>query len=200
MSTQVSASFIPFKTAATGGAGVSICFSGDFPKKVDIYGQVKFDLPITLLVTMKDVRRKNEINDKSSRQPGSQRAYHFNPKDYSWERLIRGPAYYVIWPTPTGARACSLVELDDKGAKAGFDQYFTTTGKLRLRVASSGQFLGDSLWAWEIESFGTIVIWQGTDSFINICINHSYEIRSRGGRLYCVQKGDSFYTRPTRLR
>ena len=29
-------------------------------------------------------------------------------------------------------------------------------------------------------------IWQGTDNFVNICINRGYPIYSAGGRLYCV--------------
>lgn len=183
---QVSAFFVPYKDEA-GNAGVKVCYRGDFPKRVDIYGQVKFDLPVTLVVTVKDVRRENTFGT-STRQPGSQRGYQFNPKDYGELRYITGPAYYVVYPTTIGAKACSSVDLWSKGAKAGFEKYYLTTGKFRIRVASSGQFLGDSLWAWEIESFGGGVIWEGTDNFINICINGNYEIRSRNLRLYCVQK------------
>ena len=178
---------------AFNAVGVGVCFSGDFPKRVDIYGQVKWDLPVTLVVNVKDVRQENDISGASKRLPGSQRAYQYNPKDYGELRRIRGPAFYVVWPTDIGRRTCSRVEIDEKGAKAGFGKYLTTTGKFRVRVASSGQFLGDSRWAWKIESFGASVIWQGTDNFINICINRSYQIRSQGGRLYCVQKAGSFY-------
>jgi hypothetical protein len=173
--------------------GVRVCFQGEFAKKVDIYGQAKWDLPVTLVVAAKEVRRKNEITGTSTRQPGSQRAYRYNPKDYGWAKLIRGPAFYVIYPTSVGAQSCSEIQLDDKGAKASFGKYLTTTGEFHIRVASAGQFLGEDLWAWQIESFGASVIWEGTDNFINICINHSYEIRSQGGRLYCVQKAGSFY-------
>jgi hypothetical protein len=31
-------------------------------------------------------------------------------------------------------------------------------------------------------------IWEGTDAFVNYCINHLRPIRSRGGRLYCNTK------------
>ncbi len=33
------------------------------------------------------------------------------------------------------------------------------------------------------------VIWEGTDDFVNVCINHLLQIRSKGGRLYCVAPG-----------
>jgi hypothetical protein len=33
------------------------------------------------------------------------------------------------------------------------------------------------------------MIWQGTDDFVNVCINHLLLIRSKGGRLYCVAPG-----------
>jgi hypothetical protein len=190
---QTTVQFKRLNDIAADAVGVRVCFSGDFPKKVDIYGQAKWDLPVTLVVTAKDVRRKNEISGTSTRQPRSQRAYKYNPKDYGWAKLIRGPAFYVIYPTSISAQSCSEVQLDEKGAKASFGKYVTTTGKFRLRVASSGQFLGESSWAWQIESFGASVIWEGTDNFINICINHSYELRSQGGRLYCVQKAGTFY-------
>jgi hypothetical protein len=29
-------------------------------------------------------------------------------------------------------------------------------------------------------------IWQGTDAFVNVCINRGYTVRSEGGRLYCT--------------
>jgi hypothetical protein len=32
-------------------------------------------------------------------------------------------------------------------------------------------------------------IWQGTDAFVNVCINRGYTIRSAGGRLYCTDPG-----------
>jgi hypothetical protein len=32
-------------------------------------------------------------------------------------------------------------------------------------------------------------IWQGTDAFVNYCIDHLRPIHSKGGRLYCTTTG-----------
>jgi hypothetical protein len=32
-------------------------------------------------------------------------------------------------------------------------------------------------------------IWEGTDAFVNYCIDHSRPIHSQGGRLYCTTTG-----------
>jgi hypothetical protein len=34
-----------------------------------------------------------------------------------------------------------------------------------------------------------VIIWQGTDDFVNVCINDSYKIWSKNGQLYCKQVG-----------
>jgi hypothetical protein len=63
---------------------------------------------------------------------------------------------------------------------------------MTIRAASLGKNLGESHWAWKIEIFGASAIWEGTDNFVNICINHLLEIRSMNGRLYCVQSAGVF--------
>lgn len=175
--------------------GVAVCFSGDFPKQRTIYGDVRWDLPITLSVKVMDVRRKNEDTGKSQRQPGSQRTYRYNPKTNSdvVNDLPGTPAFYRVYPRSIEPQTCSQVLLAVKGAKAGPGKSLITTGKMRVGAGSSGQFLGKSLWAWQIESIGASIIWEGTDSFINICINDSKEIRSSGGRLYCRYEAFEFY-------
>ncbi len=166
---QTTAYFKPYNDPGSEAASADACFRGDFPRTVSWDGQVKFDLPVTLVVTVKDVRQSNDFAAKSKRLPGSQRTYHFNPKDYGWQKAIKGAAFYDVYPTGVGALPCSSVDVGDYGIKAGFGKSFTTTGKYRIRVASSGQFLGDSLWKWKIEAYGASVIWQGTDNFVNIC-------------------------------
>jgi hypothetical protein len=39
---------------------------------------------------------------------------------------------------------------------------------------------------------GAKKIWEGTDAFVNVCINDSLEIRSSNGRLYCKTRGWTF--------
>jgi hypothetical protein len=190
---QTTAYFKPYNDPGNEASEANVCFRGDFPTKVSWDGQVKFDLPVTLVVTVKDVRRSNDFALKSKRLPGSQRAYHFNPKDYGWQKRISGAAFYDVYPTGVGARPCSSVDVGDYATKAGFGKSFITTGTYRIRVASSGEFLGDSLWKWKIEAYGGSLIWEGTDNFINICIDDNKEIRSRAGRLYCLQEPGTFY-------
>jgi hypothetical protein len=168
--------------------GLDVCFRGlTKPQERSDY-TFKYDLPVTLLITNGSIRKQNEISGKSQRLPGSQRAFRFNLKDWG---KYKGPAFYRVEASPNGIDPCAMVELLNS-APAGFGKYFTITGNLRIRVASQGHSFGESRWAWKIKTFGASVIWQGTDNFINICINRALEIRSQGGRLYCVQSAAAF--------
>ena len=161
------------------------CFLGDFPR-TRRNGDTHYDLPITMNITNKEVRRENLLTDKSERLPGSVRGYRLNPgKDFHYGELLKPtpPFYFIV---PFVGNTCVHVGLEN-AARARTGQYLLLTGKFRWRIASGGKFLGESLWAWKIYSFGGGRIWEGTDNFINICINGSHELRSLGGRLYCYQ-------------
>jgi hypothetical protein len=167
--------------------GIDTCFRGDFPRKENWQGVMKYDLPVALLITT-TTKSRNEITGKVTNLPKTRALYRFN---LSQNKSVMGPAHYRVTVSPNGREPC-VAAFFNRVIPSGVDKFLKITGKMRIRASANGQFLGESSWLWENEASSGSIIWQGTDNFVNICINHPYEIRSSGGRLYCVQPGGSF--------
>jgi len=85
-----------------------------------------------------------------------------------------------------------------------FEPEFSARGKHVVPYAyrSSGKVFARGLIHVLTKITPTKRIWEGTDAFVNTCINGGYVIRSRDHRLYCVVGGDASQrvTRITRAR
>jgi len=101
-----------------------------------------------------------------------------NAKDFSsgsgW-RLLASPNHELVWPDFAGwwFDPCC-------GGYEGRVQTFSWTLYEGGAKLDSGRFAV----TWR-ETGGPRKIWEGTDDFINICIDKTQHIRSEGGRLYC---------------
>jgi hypothetical protein len=167
--------------------GIDTCFRGDFPRKENFFGETKYNLPFALYVTT-TAKSRNDISGKVKTLPKTRALYRYN---LNQNKSVKGPAYYRITISPNGIEPCVAIFFNQT-FPSGLDKFLTITGKVRIRASANGEFLGESLWLWENETSSGSIIWEGTDNFINICINHPYEVRSSGGRLYCVQPAASF--------
>src|SRR5581483_6092157 len=58
-------------------------------------------------------------------------------------------------------------------------------GVLNISVASNGKLLGKAKYSYVIRDIPGRIIDQGTDDFVNICIDQDYELLSGGGTLFC---------------
>ena len=65
---------------------------------------------------------------------------------------------------------------------------FSYTARLGMTKVASGRF-----WI-KIEHYGGYDIYEGTDEFINTCINDTHRLYSRNGRLYCHIPGGTIQT------
>lgn len=162
--------------------GIDACFRGDFPRQENWQGEMKYNLPVALLVTT-TAKKRDGMMGKVATLPKTRRLYRFNLRQ---NKSVRGPAHYRVTISPNGLEPC-VAFFFNKAFPTGPDKFVTITGKMRIRASANGQFLGESLWLWENATSGGSIIRQGTDAFINVCINGPNEIKSSNGRLYCVQ-------------
>ena len=66
--------------------------------------------------------------------------------------------------------------------------WFRSTEKLSYRVVvkwGSSTMRG----SWSSTRIAPRIIWQGTDDYVNVCINDGLETYSKNGRLYCTVQG-----------
>src|SRR5262245_6186097 len=110
-------------------SAVDACFRGDFPRWGGEFDR-RYDLPVTLVVTMRSIRVKNEMKGKSSRTlKGSMTAFHFNLREVNSDPV--GPNFYKLDVMPDRMDPCVEVVLVNS-APAGYEGYKTITGELRL--------------------------------------------------------------------
>ena len=166
--------------------GIDTCFRGDFPRKETLDG-VTYDLSVALFITT-TAKSRDDITGKVKTLPKTRALYRFNLRQ---NKSVKGPAHYLVTISPNGIEPCVAVFFN-QASPSGIDKFVTVTGNMRIRASANGQYLGESLWLWQNETSSASIIWEGTDNFVNICINRTYEIRSSGGRLYCVQPAMSF--------
>ena len=71
------------------------------------------------------------------------------------------------------------------------------TAQITMWKAGGSMVFNRTYASHSVKTPNTQIIWQGTDAFVNYCINELKEIRSSGGRLYCVKVGlGRFKVRP----
>lgn len=82
--------------------------------------------------------------------------------------------------------SCSIAELTVTERVRWLAFYVNQTGELAIKVTSGGRLLGQARYQYRIRNTQGRTIWQGTDDFVNICINRTLTVLSQGGRLYCM--------------
>jgi hypothetical protein len=65
----------------------------------------------------------------------------------------------------------------------------TRTERLTITGYTFGHKVGRHVLAVRYHNENPKTIWQGTDAFVNYCIDHLRTLHSKGGRLYCTTTG-----------
>jgi hypothetical protein len=100
------------------------------------------------------------------------------------ERIVRGELWFIAPDNTVGAKLA--VFLDDLNAKMQ-----RVAGDVRLDLEAGGHH--QTLRYHFVQQPGGRV-WQGTDAFVNYCIDGAHVVHSSGGNLYCDRPSSTIFS------
>jgi hypothetical protein len=89
----------------------------------------------------------------------------------------------AVYPEPASLTTPASLDIGTTGSQTSTHAY-TLTARVGGRTFTSGLVAS-------VVSHPTTLVYQGTDAFVNYCIDDYKKVRSLGGRLYCVRPGST---------
>jgi hypothetical protein len=125
------------------------------------------------------------VTNTSQRSPSkatitTRRAYRFTPSDsttFTTDTYIVDTTGHFVGPLSMTACSDATLSLTVSSVNQA--------GGLNVRVTTGNRLLGKATFRYTITYFPGHQIWDGTDDFVNVCINNGLTVYSSEERLYC---------------
>lgn len=146
---------------------IRVCFKG--ATETDTGGS---KLPVELAITNSYSRPVSKTKGKTKHR------YVFN---LDQSRTFRADSFKVEVGETDYPCAIVYIVSPFSGARNA-----TQVGTLTIRASSENVHLGQAKYSYAIRVLGKRTIWEGTDAFVNYCLNEGATLWSSGGKLYCT--------------